>query len=113
MTKKCLAKDIDVYFLYSTVVCLKDANCEINERCLDEECVCLENFSRNDDNTCMPSKWKKNWFSQKVVHTNFLDIGGSCSTESCSHIENAYCVGGTCVCDNDYVGKETKCLRSK
>lgn len=38
------------------VTCLKDIDCNINERCLDEECVCSEKFLRNNDNVCIPSK---------------------------------------------------------
>ncbi|XP_018578875.1 prion-like-(Q/N-rich) domain-bearing protein 25 isoform X2 [Anoplophora glabripennis] len=78
----------------NTVDCLRDTECDINERCVDEKCECSENFSRGNDTTCVPN------------------IGASCaSATSCSHMKNAHCVGGACRCGNDYVGKETKCLK--
>ncbi|KAJ8934866.1 hypothetical protein NQ314_013140, partial [Rhamnusium bicolor] len=74
-------------------ICLRDNECNINERCLNEKCECAENFSRNEDNICLPN------------------IGASCGIASCAHIGNSSCVTGTCNCDKNYVGKYNRCLK--
>ncbi|KAJ8923755.1 hypothetical protein NQ315_010336 [Exocentrus adspersus] len=74
----------------TTDVCLKYTDCRINERCVNEKCECIRNFSRNEED---------------------IYIEGLCDVVSCSHIENANCVGGICLCEDGFIGKKTRCLK--
>nr|XP_023011894.1 tenascin-like [Leptinotarsa decemlineata] len=74
--------------------CLRDSDCSLHERCTDEKCECVENFSKRGE-ACLP------------------DIGGSCGITGCSHIENSKCRGGVCLCIPSYIGTKDKCLRGE
>ncbi|XP_050519078.1 multiple epidermal growth factor-like domains protein 10 [Diabrotica virgifera virgifera] len=77
------------------VECLRDYDCAINQRCVDNNCTCLEHFMTKEGNEkkCFPA------------------LEGSCDTFNNCFEDVMECMGGVCNCISDYIGYGSTCLK--
>ncbi|CAG9828213.1 unnamed protein product [Diabrotica balteata] len=77
---------------YSEVECLRDYDCAVNQRCVDNHCTCLEHFTTKEGK-CSPA------------------LGGLCDSFNNCFEDVMECMEGVCDCISDYVGYGNTCLK--
>lgn len=95
--------------------CQSDNDClsTANSQCVDEKCVCKDNY-REEDGNCLPSNSFVS-FIFLLLTLLLLDIGAGCDDSSPCTIENAVCdTENVCSCNDGYVADDlVTCLVCK